>query len=125
MLDIGNNQFLVLLFMVKTQFHKLQPVFREVGCPQEFVHMLIDAAAIRLHFGQRGPRKCITKGFFRLRSDRVVIGVEKVSKLRMARPVAFQMRREHKGLEEPTGMGQVPFHRTGIGHGLDGAVFCR
>ena len=38
-------------------------------------------------------------------------------------PQARHMRRQHHGLEEPAGVGQVPFGGAGIGHGLDALVF--
>ena len=56
-------------------------------------------------------------------ADAVVVGVEEMLVGRMKWPVAFQVRREQKRLEKPAGVGQMPFRRAGILHGLDAEVF--
>ena len=90
MLDIGDEQFLVLLLMVqpqRDQFCTSAPPRRI----EQLEHVLIHVRAILADFVQSGARECIAQRFFRLLPNGVVIGVKKIAKLRMERPVSGQM----------------------------------
>src|SRR5205807_472011 len=122
-LDIGDNQLLVLLFMVGAQLRGGQHVFGKSGSSQQLVHVLIHIAAVSLYFLQRGTGKRVAQCFLGLRAYGVVVGVKEVPKLRMEWTVAFQMSRKQKSFKEPTGMRQVPFGRAGFRAGLHHLVF--
>ena len=60
-----------------------------------------------------------------MHGDRVVVRIERVKEGGRVEGRVARTARQHEGLEEPGGVGQVPLHRTGVGHGLDGLVLHR
>ena len=59
------------------------------------------------------------------RSGADIVGIEQKSVVRVKRPVAFAMFAEQELLEEPGGMGAVPFRRAGVRHRLDQLILRR
>ena len=53
----------------------------------------------------------------------VVIGVKQRFELRIEAAIALEVLAQDEGFEKPTGMGEVPFRRTGVVHGLNAVVF--
>ena len=51
-------------------------------------------------------------------TDTVVVGVKQNFILRVERLVACSLGFQQKGLKEPGDVGEVPFRRTGVVHGL-------
>ena len=79
-LDIGKQQFLVLLFVMAAQgrnaynFHKIgrcRPV-------QQIYHRRIDMGAIMIDFFDRGTRQQTAIRAWILRTDGLVIGIEEI-----------------------------------------------
>ena len=124
MLDIGEHQFLVLLFVMQPEFD-----YRRHGrilvALQEFVHLRIDVLAIRVDFGQTRPRNHAALGARMLVAHGVVVGIEQDLEMRIERTVSGEVRGQHKGLEKPAGVRQMPLGRAGIGHRLQRAVLRR
>ena len=56
------------------------------------------------------------------RTDADIVGIEQAAKLRMKRLVARDRLGEHEGFEKPAGVGEMPLHRTRIGHRLQRAI---
>jgi hypothetical protein len=56
-------------------------------------------------------------------SQRVVVRVKEVRILWMKRLVIRNCRKEQEGLEKPTDMGEMPFGRADIWHGLNNIIF--
>src|SRR5258707_392952 len=54
-----------------------------------------------------------------------VVGIEQEGVIRMVRPVAWTVFAEQELLEEPGGMGAVPFRRAGVRHRLDQLILRR
>src|SRR5439155_11105940 len=55
----------------------------------------------------------------------IVVGVEENAIRGVEAAIPGTVRLQHKSLEEPCGMRQMPFHRARVRHRLDGAVFGR
>ena len=52
----------------------------------------------------------------------LVIGIEQIGPALVAQAIAGDMVAQDEGLEEPAGVGEVPFGRRGVGHRLEGGV---
>src|SRR5262245_47687219 len=112
--------------------------------------LVIDAELDQLTYGGMAPADCgleqrlepgidvvsVTQNIFeaRAREDpalgtrlarpcRLVVGIEAIRKALIERAEARKMRLQHEGLEEPGGVGEVPFGGARIVHGLDDLVF--
>jgi hypothetical protein len=59
------------------------------------------------------------------RSGADIVGIEQKSVVGVKRPVALAMLAEQELLEEPGGMGTVPFRGAGVGHRLDQLILWR
>ena len=55
-------------------------------------------------------------------ADAVVIGIEEITEFAMIRLISIRMRRQNKCFEEPRRMGEVPFDRARLLHGLQHTV---
>ncbi len=86
---------------------------------------VVDMVTISEHLLEAGTREHAALGSRMLVADCVVVGVEQHAIRRIELPVARRVRAEYEGLEEPGGVAEMPFHRAGIRHRLDRAVFGR
>ena len=123
MLDVGQQQFLVLLFVLQAQLQVLQRLLIKVACRQSRLHLCIDLLAVVVHLLQRGPRQQAALRPRVRRTDAFVVAVEKIV------PGWITRRRtgescQHEAFEEPGGVGQVPLAGTGVGHALQHGVLC-
>ena len=119
--DVGQHQFLMLLFVIQAHFHQRQQ-FRQsvrVGGLEKFHHGGIDVAAIGGDFvgARAGQMAALVAGVTRSGAD--VIGVEQIGIVRVEGLVAPAVLAEQELFEEPGGMGAVPFRRARIRHRLD------
>ena len=80
---------------------------------------------VRRHLIICGTGEESTVGTRMARADRVVIGIEQKSVMRIERLIIREIRGQDHGLEEPRHMRAMPFRRTGIGHRLDHLVLRR
>lgn len=125
MLDVGEQQFLVLLLMGEAEFeHRRQPLQQcHIGLRQQAFHGRVDMAAIGVDlFGRRPAEQAALRPRLPF-AESLVIGIEEVVEAVVEDGIAGKMRPEQEGLEEPGDMGAVPFYRAGIGHRLDLLVF--
>jgi hypothetical protein len=126
-LDVHQDQFLMLLFVLQAQFDEgrgLMP-HRRAGLINQPQHRRADMVAIG---ADRIDRRARQKPAFRpwvAWPGRLVIGIEQISEGRIEHPVSRVERPEQKGLEEPTGVGEMPFCRADVGHRLDRLVLGR
>ncbi len=112
-LDVGEHQFLVLLFMMQAKGHDGEQV----------KDMLIDVAAVSIGLLHARARD---QPAFRPAvplSQRVVIRVEEIGVLRMKGLVPWKRGQEEKGLPKPGHVGNMPFGRTHVWHGLNDIIF--
>src|SRR5260370_3514829 len=123
MFDVGDQQFLVLLFVIDAQFRQLEHAARGCVGSQQLVHVLIDMASILLHFIQSRTRKRVAQRLVRLLTYGVVIGVEKIAELWIQSAIAGQVLGNDESLKEPGGMGQMPFCWTGVRARLHHLIF--
>ena len=125
MLDIGQDQFLVLLLVVQSQLDQESQLTVAALLIEQHQQMRIHMVTVSEYFSQRRSRQQATLGPWVHVASRVVIGVEQVMKPRMEFFVIGQVRAQDKLLEKPARMGQMPFRRADIGHALDDRVLGR
>ena len=123
-LDVGQQQFLVLLFVFGTQaddgaFGIVQGVVLE-QVRDAFVH----PGAVVAHLVQRRTRQQAARWTRMHRAHALVVGIEQVVEPLVVRPVARPWCQQEL-LEEPGGVGKVPFGRAAIGHRLHHRVLGR
>src|SRR5438067_1131995 len=123
MLDVRENQLLVLLLMIQPHFDQgNRTLIRNFEMAQ---HCLIDVSAISMDFIQRWPRHQSTRAAIRMRSELLVVGIEKLLLSGIEWFVTVKVRAEDEGLKKPGGVCQVPLRGAGVRHGLEHQVFCR
>jgi len=124
-LDVGQQQLLVLLLVLQAQLHQ-RAQRRVVGQRgQQAQHACIHIRPIGQHLGQRRAREQPALWPRVAGAHTVVVGVEQHPKRWMKRRKAALVRLQHKGFKKPGGVGQMPFGRARVGHGLGAAVFGR
>jgi hypothetical protein len=124
-LDVGEHQFLMLLLVLQPQRDQrleLAALARIELAGQQARHARVDVGPVGAHLRHRRPRQQAALGARMLFADAVVIGVEQHPERRMERLEAGLHALQDKGLEEPRGVRQVPFDRTGVGHRLRAAI---
>ena len=123
MQGIGQQQLLVLLLVVQTQFNQGQGLrVQACGMAQKVLHRCIDVLAKRHHLIQ--ARACEQAAFWSgmARPQCFVIGVEQKRKCLIKDLIVLRKRLENQAFKEPTGVGQVPFGGAGVWHGLNTLV---
>jgi hypothetical protein len=116
MLDIGEQQFLMLLFVVQAQLDQVKKLgARIIG--QQIHHRRVHSLAKGKHLLQRraGYQSAMRARVHR--PDRLIVGVEQEMPGRVTwfvRGIAA----EHEMLEEPRRVREMPFAGTGIRHRL-------
>jgi hypothetical protein len=107
MLQIGQQQFLMLLFMIETQFKQVWAALDDErhSCDDR----IVDVLPVRQHLGERRSSEhpalaTSMKGAFRL-----VIAVEQEGPPLVERPVPLNVIAKNERLEEPACMSKVPF----------------
>src|SRR5713101_72570 len=125
MLDVGDDQFLMLLFMMQAKRNDgrelCQPPLIELL--QQLKHALIDVPAVGIRLLDGRSRDQPTFGSAVPFSQRVVVRVKKVRVLWMKRLVIRNCRKEQEGLEKPADVGEMPLGRADIWHGLNDVIF--
>ncbi len=117
MLDIGNQEFLMLLFVVQSEQNDIELLIGQAsGLIEQRAYRLIDMSTILTNLFERWPREQPTVGSRKLLANIVVIGVEEKFETRMKNRVVRVDSLEHEGLKEPCRMGEMPFRGTGVGH---------
>ncbi len=126
-LDIRQQQFLMLLFMMAAEHHAR----RDFG-PARFLHRgeqgghrLVHLRAIAKNFRGRGTGKQAALRAREWRSDLLIIRVEQVFELRVKRAVTGKKSLEQEGFEEPGRVRKVPLGGADIGHGLQAVIVRR
>jgi len=121
-LDVGQQQFLMLLFVLQPQRHESGQAGIGGMRVEQLLDAVVDRGAIPLHIGQRRSRD---EPALRARvylADALVVAVEQHPKARIERPEAGLVRFQDEGLEEPGGVREVPLRRAGIRHRLNLAI---
>ena len=124
MLDVGEQEFLVLLLVMQAEFGQRRRV--RVQRPlEEALHRRVDVPAVRQHGREVGTRQQAALGAGMPVADAVVVRVEQHAERRVERTVPGRVRREHERLEEPGHVRKVPLGRARVGHRLQRTVFRR
>ncbi len=116
MLDVREDQLLVLLFVVQSQYQHVELLVVQATRIQHTRHLFVNRVAIcedltvvrALDLPALGPRVHVAR--------RVVVGIEQVVIL-VVEPL-HPAGLENEALEEPGDVRQVPLGRADIGHGL-------
>jgi hypothetical protein len=122
-LDIGDDQLLMLLFVMEPELHDCLERGDALGIGvEQRRHRLVDVGAIRIHLGDGRAREMAALGPRERMSDALVIRVEQMVVASVERLITAQMRHEHERLEEPRRVCEVPFRRADVGHRLHDVV---
>ena len=121
MQDVGEQQFLMLLFVIAAEFDQLGDGRRKIVL-HERRHRAVDMIAIGDDRLERGARDHAASRTRLTSADALVIGIEQEIELRIERAVAGQIRLENHSLEEPGRMREMPFRRARVRHRLHGRV---
>ena len=117
----------MLLLMVDADFHQGGDGGESILIRglEEFHHGRVDVPAVGGDFFRAGAgqKAALVAGMPRACGD--VIGIEEVGVVGMERPVTSAMLAEQELLEEPGGMGAVPFRGTRVRHRLDQLILGR
>ena len=120
---IGEQQFLVLLFVVEAEFNQSQCLNRQFAFIQkQLLHADVHVLAKGQHLRKRRAGQQATLRARVARPQRFVIRIEQVSEGIIKHLVAGQVRQQHHVFKKPTGVRQMPFGRAGVGHGLHALV---
>ena len=125
--DVGDQQFLVLLFVMQADLENLEyarRVRRRHGLDQP-LDRLVDMGTIAgdILAVRAGDQAALRARMARAGGD--VIGVEQEGKTFVENRVGRVVRHKQELLEKPGDMGAVPFGRRGIRHRLHDLVFRR
>jgi hypothetical protein len=123
-LDVGDQQLLVLLFVVQPNLDQLPDSAIQVvaGVREQLGDLFVDRPAVAQYFldgrtRQDAPARTIPAG-----AERLVVGIEDAPVAGVIRAVVGIEPFEHDRLEEPGGMAQVPLRGTNVGHRLHDMV---
>ena len=119
--DVGQHQFLMLLLVIEADFDQRHQLCERVlaGLVKEFHHRGVDMPAVGgdLVGAGTGQVAALVAGVPRAGAD--IIGIEQKRVIGVKRLVALAVLAEQELLEEPGGMGAVPFRRARVRHRLD------
>ena len=110
----------MLLLVIHPKLNHLQRLRREVR--QCAVERFIDVRAIGADLVERRPAQHPATGAGVARPLGLVIAVEQKGVALVERRVAEHVVAQHERLEEPGGVGEVPFRRRGVGERLNRGV---
>ena len=119
-LDVHDQQLLVLLLVVQTQFDEVEQVGWHRRDRRE--HRVVDVLAVVGDLGDAGTRQQPTLGTWMPRADCFVVRVEQVPEVGVERVVARLRAGQDEGLEEPRRVRSVPLGRAHVRHRLDRLV---
>ena len=122
MLDVHEQQFLMLLFMMETKHDQINSLDRQ-RLRQHLKHCLIDMAAIVADLLDRGPGDHASLCARMARPGGLVVRVEQEGVHRVEFDISRMELLEKERLEEPCHVGPVPLRRAGVGHRLHDLVF--
>ncbi len=116
MLEIGEQQLLMLLFMIEPEREQVGAALRDQWHGVQ--HGLVDAAAIVDHVGEAGPRQQAALGPRMARAFRFIIAVEQERPALVVQLVAGNMVAQDERLEKPGEMRKMPFGGGRVRHRL-------
>ena len=121
----GDDEFLVLLFVLQAKLQEVFDFSRSGAIPQQGEDSVVDVRTIIQNLAQTGAGEQATLGAGEFLADAVVIGIEQHAIRGVERFETGFEPFQNEGFEKPAGMRQMPFNRAGIRHGLHLAVFLR
>ena len=120
--DVHQDKLLVLLLMSQTKRDQIGGFSWDTAGEEAF-HRGVHMGAVAQHIGRGGARQKSASGPRMPIAHRLIIRIEQVAEAGVEHLVAAQIRCENKRFEEPARVSEMPFHRTGVGHGLGLLVF--
>ena len=124
-LDVGHEQFLVLLFVVKADCEDGLQFIEQfvVRAFQQLLNVRVDRLPEAIRFGDRRTRDQPAEVAPVHVARGIVVGVKKIGVLRNHRAVGRHPNLQNEGLKEPAGVREVPFRRTNVRHRLHDVIF--
>src|ERR1700738_3555497 len=117
----------MLLLVIETDFHQRCDRGERVGFSlvKEFHYRRVDMPAVGRDFIGAGTGQMAVLVAGGPRAAAYIIGIEQIRIIRVKGRVASAVFAEQELLEEPGGMGAVPFRRARVRHRLDQLVLWR
>jgi len=120
MQDVGDQQFLMLLFMMAAKFHQIERCAGERRqCGEQ---RCVNGRAIAKHLGQGRPGDHAAPGAGMAFALCLIIAVEQEREARVMQLIAGNEIAQNEGFEKPAGMRQMPFGRGGVVHRLHAGI---
>ena len=124
-LDVGDEQFLVLLFVVQAdcedRLHFIEQFV--IRAFQQFLNVRVDRLPEAIGFGDRRTRDQPAEVAPVHVARGIVVGVKKIGVLRNHRAVARHPNLQNEGLKKPAGVREMPFRRADVRHRLHDVIF--
>ena len=120
MQQIGQQQFLMLLFMRDAQRHQIARACRQQR--HRLDHRHIHRRAPIQYLGKRRPRQQPPRRPRMARTLSLIVTVEQERKPLVMQPISRHMITQQECLEEPGRMRQMPFCWAGVGHRLRAGI---
>lgn len=118
--DIGQEQLLVLLFVMQAERDEIVRRFGEAR--HRARHRGIDMVAPGEDVGERGARQQAARGAVVAIALCLVITVEQIGIAIVVEAIAGDVIAQQEGFEKPRRVREMPFGGRGIGHRLGGGV---
>ncbi len=119
--NVGEQKLLVLLLVIDAELDELKRLRRK-GRVEQTVERRIDIGTVGAHLLRRGPREQPALRPRMPRAHALIVGVEAIFEALVEHAVARQEALQQEGLEEPGGVGEMPFGGARIVHRLDDLV---
>src|SRR5690242_16951641 len=124
MLDVGEYEFLMLLLVMEAQGNAIGNA-TVVQLGNKSLQRIVDKVAIFENLARCRPRQHSAPGTRMPRAERLIVRIEEKVVALVERTIAGRVRQQDNALEEPCGMGEVPFRGAGVGHRLDRLILRR
>src|ERR1700729_3500119 len=115
--DVVGQQLLMLLLVMKAKHDAASYFVWRIGS-QQALNSVLNVAAVLEDGVDWGAGEGGSQLFFGLVRDGVVVAVEEPAKVGVEFAIAVEELAQQEGLEEPGGVGEVPFGWARLGTGL-------
>jgi hypothetical protein len=116
-LDVGEKQLLVLFLVIEAEKDATQRFSGRIACEKAF-DALVNMMTIRENFAGAGAREGGSEVLIGKLGEGLVVAVEEPGEVGIEELVVREKFTEDEGLEEPSGMGEMPLGGRGFGAGL-------
>ena len=122
MLDVGQDEFLVLLLVAETDLDEEIEVLVAAFFGDQIEHRVVDVLAIGEDLVHRRACQQATVGTWVHSSDGVKIGIQDIVEVLVKPVVGLRVFLENEALPKPRNVRKMPFRRADVWHALHDVV---